>query len=486
MLFNKKTQLIVSFLLIVNLLHAQTNNSLDTFIQWIDNDGAAFSFLLYDIEKEEPVYDYQTKMQLTPASVLKLLTTATALNILGSDFRFETKLAYRGEIKEGILYGDLIILGSGDPSLGSKYLQENSDAFLTTWYQALQQAGIQSVNGALIGDGSCLDEIGVSSKWLYEDLGSYYGAGSYGLNVFDNNYQVYLNSFAPNSTPTIVGMKPKIADFVFHNKITTQNRTSDSTIILGMPFQNERHLYGEVSANKKQITLTGDIPDPTLFLATYTQDYFKRKGIQFTKKATTTRLSTEHILPNKILATTFSPPLTELIRITNEVSQNLYADALLKRIGRADTTQPLKQLNAFEQGIATLKNHWKEKGIDVSSLCIYDGSGLALPNKLSAQLMNNILVAMHPMHSGDSTFFKTLPLAGSEGTVRNLLKNNKLNGDIRLKSGSMTRVKGYAGYVFINQKAYTLVLIVNNYNGTGKEITQKIDTLLQNILKIDN
>ena len=142
--------------------------------------------IVKEVNSGETVFAYDTIRQLTPASVMKTVTTATALEILGEDYRFPTALEYDGSIENGLLKGNLYIKGSGDPSLGSAHFAPDHKRFLQEWISALKKVGIHKIQGAVIADESIFDTEGTSLKWVGEDMGSYYGAGSYGLCVLDN------------------------------------------------------------------------------------------------------------------------------------------------------------------------------------------------------------------------------------------------------------------------------------------------------------
>lgn len=459
------------------------------FLQLPGLRGASFSLMVKTLDQGKTIYAYDSLRYLTPASVMKTLTTATALELLGSDYRFPTALEYDGELAEGVLHGNLYIKGSGDPSLGSAHLKENAGSrtleendFLSVWLAAIRQAGIREIRGAVVADESIFDTEGISGKTVYEDLGSYYGAGSYGLSVFDNLYRLYLKTGAPGSRPQIQKTVPDLPSLRFHNHLQARTAASDSSFILGAPFAPDRYLYGTVPAHRKSYVLKGDIPDPALFLATYLTRQLRAHHIAVRDEPGCYRLWKEegkwHRQPRQTLVTTYSPPLEELVRITNHASHNLYADALLKTIGLAYEPAPDETLSSFERGIRVVRAHWEAKGLDAASLCLYDGSGLAPADKLTTGFLADFLHHMACQSAQAESFIHSLPLAGQKGTVANFLKGSELQGKVRLKSGSMGGVKGYAGYVEKGGKYYAVALLVNNYTLEGRQLNKAIENLL--------
>ena len=486
MLFNKKKYLIVTFITCIQSLMGQDASSTARSITAMQQHGATVSCVMYNLNKGTTHYAFQPDLQVTPASVLKLITTATALELLGADYQFKTALSYSGTIKNGVLDGNLYIIGSGDPSLGSQHIGVKSEQFLKDWTVAIKRAGIHTVTGDIISDASCFDGYGVSNKWLLEDLGSYYGAGAYGINLFDNAYKLLLQTGATGSKPRIVATQPNIEQLIFHNELICRNIAKDSSYILGMPLANERYLHGVVPANKKRYTLKGDIPNPMQFMATYTKRFLTKQGIQIKGTAKVTTKNSAHTIRQKSLKTLCvieSPSLKELIKITNYKSQNLYADALLKQIGVAQNKGVNNKANTFDKGIQAVKLYWEDKGVDTDACWMYDGSGLAVTNKVSSQFMIEVLAQMHPRQSQDSTFYKSLPLVGVEGTVRNLLRTKNITGELRLKSGSMSRVRAYAGYWSYNNQDYAIAFFINNYNMSGKKLTPIVESFFQTLLK---
>lgn len=447
--------------------------------------GATTGLSVKDLRTGKEVYAYDPGRQVTPASVMKTVTTATALEVLGREYTFPTVLEYDGKIVNGVLEGNLYIRGSGDPTLGSRHLKDTPPCdFVKPWLKALRKAGIKEIKGAVVADESCFDQQGLSWKWVNEDLGSYYGAASYGITVFDNNYTIRLQTGDSGSVPVIKQVHPRV-ELAFHNRLRCVSGKAGEYYISGIPFGHERYLLGTVPCKRESYLLKGDIPDPALFLAQYVTRFLRDQGIVVGKEPSCYRLLHEKGAWNPSertgLVTAFSPALDTIVRITNEVSQNLYADILLKTIGNRYVSVPAgkpEPVSSFEKGTEAVKKYWEQQGLDISSLWMYDGSGLAVTDKLSAGFLTDLLVYMRTRSTNAASFYASLPLAGQEGSVKNFLKGTKLQGNARLKSGSMSRVRSYAGYIESGGKEYAVALIVNQYGCEGKEITREIERLL--------
>lgn len=444
--------------------------------------GASFSLVVKDLEGGRTVCSYDADRLLSPASVLKIVTTSSALDILGEDYRFPTSLEYEGTVKEGVLHGNLYIKGSGDPSLGSSYFSPEQNRFLSVWTDALRKAGIRRITGRVIADESIFDTEGSSVKWLREDMGNYYAPGSYGISVFDNLYKLSLRSGEAGTRPSIKGTEPDVSFIRFKNYLNTATVSSDSAYIIGAPLDSVRYLYGTIPAGRDRYVLKGDIPDPALFLAAYLTSWLHRQGVRIDGSPSCYRLEAEQDRWKKrertTLITTYSPPLREIARVCNRVSHNLFADALLKTVGLRYKPRKNEVISSFGRGVAVIRDHWKKKGLDVSYLRMDDGSGLAPTDKLSAAFMSDLLLYMARESAVSEAFIASLPQAGLEGSVRNFLKGTKLQGKARLKSGGITGVRSYAGYIEKGGKTYAVAVFSNNYSCPMRQMTAALEKLL--------
>ena len=464
------------------LAGAQTPAPVKWLLQAPYMRGASFSLVVKDVQDGRTVYSYDTERLQSPASVLKTVATATALEILGEDYRYPTTLEYDGILENGTLEGNLYIKGSGDPSLGSSHFAPGQNKFLSTWIAALQKAGIKHITGSVISDESIFDTEGVSIKWLREDMGNYYAPGSYGISIFDNMYKLSLQTGAAGTRPVLKGTEPDIPFIRFKNYLKAAPVSSDSAYIIGAPLDDVRYLYGVLPANREAYVLKGDIPDPALYLARYLTDQLQQKGIRVDGSPSCYRIEVEENRwkkgERKEIVTTYSPTLREIASVCNHVSHNLYADALVKTVGLQYKPRRNEMISSFGRGVQVVKEYWEKKGLDVFPLRMNDGSGLAPADKVSAGFMGELLVYMATESAVSDAFIASLPQAGIEGSVRNFLKGSKLQGKARLKSGGITGVRSYAGYITKDGKTYAVAVFSNNYSCPMSRMTRALEKLL--------
>lgn len=474
---------LLCLLLCLHLLAgAQTPAPVKWLLQAPYMRGASFSLVVKDVQEGRMVYSYDTDRLQSPASVLKTVATATALEILGEDYRYPTTLEYDGILESGTLEGNLYIKGSGDPSLGSSHFAPGQNKFLSTWIAALQKAGIKHITGSVISDESIFDTEGVSIKWLREDMGNYYAPGSYGISIFDNMYKLSLQTGAAGTRPVLKGTEPDIPFIRFKNYLKAAPVSSDSAYIIGAPLDDVRYLYGVLPANREAYVLKGDIPDPALYLARYLTDQLQQKGIRVDGSPSCYRIEVEENRwkkgERKEIVTTYSPTLREIASVCNHVSHNLYADALVKTVGLQYKPRRNEMISSFGRGVQVVKEYWEKKGLDVFPLRMNDGSGLAPADKVSAGFMGELLVYMATESAVSDAFIASLPQAGIEGSVRNFLKGSKLQGKAHLKSGGITGVRSYAGYITKDGRTYAVAVFSNNYSCPMSRMTRALEKLL--------
>lgn len=474
---------LLCLLLCLHLLAgAQTPAPVKWLLQAPYMRGASFSLVVKDVQEGKTVYSYDTDRLQSPASVLKTVATATALEILGEDYRYPTTLEYDGILESGTLEGNLYIKGSGDPSLGSSHFAPGQNKFLSTWIAALQKAGIKHITGSVISDESIFDTEGVSIKWLREDMGNYYAPGSYGISIFDNMYKLSLQTGAAGTRPVLKGTEPDIPFIRFKNYLKAAPVSSDSAYIIGAPLDDVRYLYGVLPANREAYVLKGEIPDPALYLARYLTDQLQQKGIRVDGSPSCYRIEVEENRwkkgERKEIVTTYSPTLREIASVCNHVSHNLYADALVKTVGLQYKPRRNEMISSFGRGVQVVKEYWEKKGLDVFPLRMNDGSGLAPADKVSAGFMGELLVYMATESAVSDAFIASLPQAGIEGSVRNFLKGSKLQGKAHLKSGGITGVRSYAGYITKDGKTYAVAVFSNNYSCPMSRMTRALEKLL--------
>lgn len=444
---------------------------IDSFINSENIKHSNLGFYAVDLKTGEVVGNYRSETALVPASVMKVVTSATALEVLGADTTLETKLIIDGNIKNNTLSGDIYIKGGGDPTLGSDRVAINRELFLKEWTNSLKEAGITTILGDII----ILDDLfgyeGIPGNWLWEDMGTGYAPGTYGISIFDNIYTLYLSSGAPGTTPKVTKISPNIEGLSLDNQSKVSFKKKNNISVRGVPLDKKRKIFGEVPSNQTRISLKSDIPDPGLFLGQYFYNYLKNNGVVVKGKVLTARLTSKNPKNPQVIATTNSVPLSDIVKILLTKSDNHYTESLFQILNKSENIN--------------IPEFWKEKGIDTDVLIMRDGSGLSRSDVLSTKLLVDILSYMENNFDKKSEikFEELFPVAGVNGTVSEFLKNTPLEGKVRVKSGSMNGIQSYTGYVENNGNKYAFAIVINHWNGNRSELRKEIEQLLNLLFK---
>lgn len=480
------SSILILLILTTNSIYSQ--NSVQKAINNFVSDNAlmyaSVSFQVVDLSSGQVVASHDANRTLATASTAKLFSTATALEILGEDYQPLTRVYHDGMIDpSGVLKGNIWIRGGGDASLGSHYYYDKSNRtlFLEKWADSLLLAGIKTIEGNIIADGSEFGYEGVPDGWSWSDMGNYYGAGPSGLTIFDNMIEY---SF---STPSSVGrdakltsMSPDIPWLIFHNYVKSSSKSGDNVYIYGGPFDRDRFANGTLPVGQSAFIVKGSLPDPERQFAFEFARILAKKGISVLGEQKTARemnvFSTANDYAKRtLIVSNYGISIGQIIDKTNERSVNLFAEHLINLVGYVKTGD-----GSTSSGLRVLENYWTSK-FTTTAMHVNDGSGLSRSNAISAAHFTGLLSAIQKGKNGDR-FYASLPIAGKSGTMRNICKGQAGDGKIAAKSGSMTRIKSYAGYVNSSTgKKYAFALIVNNATCSSSALVDKMEVVFNAI-----
>ena len=440
---------------------------------------ASVAVSVYNITQDKEEYSYDADRLLSPASLMKLFTTAAGFEYLGKGYRFKTSLGYTGSItSDGVLNGDLVLVGGGDPLLGSyRYRQTSMDTLFRLWYKALKKVGINSVNGKVVCDASIFDGPQLHDSWLWGDVGNYYGCGATGFNFHENMYFVFFNPDKREGyAATIDHLQPKGIDVRAQNMVTTGPANSgDQVVIYGTPTSSMRYYTGTVPLGKNNFKVRGALPNPGKTCAELFSVYLRNKGLNVTFHASEEKSDAKK---TTVIFDYYSVIYSIIAQYTNMASNNLYAESIFKLLG-----SKLYGKGNFKNGTQAVNKYLSDKKLDISAVNIVDGSGLSKNGLATARFFTDFLAAVFQTDYYND-FRKTLPKVGENGTVRNMLKNLvPQNAEMYLKTGTMTGVTSYAGYATrSNGDKICFSILVNNQTAQLSVVRPKIEKLLLAII----
>jgi serine-type D-Ala-D-Ala carboxypeptidase/endopeptidase (penicillin-binding protein 4) len=431
---------------------------------------AIVSLYVVDSKTGKVIFDKNSEVGLAPASCQKVITSASAFELLGRDFTYKTIIGkdYQGDNKYSA--GSLFIEGSGDPTLGSWRWKETTD---TNIYSKI--LGILKKNQFTSFERNIyVYDLGYGFQptpngWIYEDMGNYYGAACFGFNWHENQFNLTLQSGEKEGYPTeIVEMKPFMFS-VFNNNIRTGKKGSgDNAYIFSIPFSTAITTKGTIPLQEKPFTISGSIPSPGNVFAYELSNYLKSNNIKINGVANSQSDCVLHQLQlykaTHIIDSIFSPSLDSMNYWFLKKSINLYGEAFLKSI---ITSKYKYGFNGnYDTAISIVKQFWKQKGIEQSAINIIDGSGLSPANRVTTNALVTVM-QYAKKQNWFSSFYYALP---------------EMNG-IKMKDGYIGGVRSYTGYIKSKSGTdYTFAFIVNNFDGSPATAREKMWKMLD-ILK---
>ena len=437
-------------------------------------------------------------LKLVPASNVKLVTTGLALGLLGPDFRFETRIAYSGSITDGVLKGDIYIVGGGDPTTGANVpiVPQVTNTF-SKWKKLLSDAGIRSIEGRIIGDPRFFaDSTPENLGWTYDDLGTNYGAGSTGLNFFENAQNFLITPGAKvGEAPQISPRYPNTPWMRYENlAVTGAARSANTVYYINTPLAPQAMFAGSFPVDRKGYTLECSNRFPSLTCADYFRNYLEDSGISVKGGASDIApdgmvrelpgivakdraLSVESLT---VLGSTYSPTLFEIIAQTNSESDNFFAETLFKMMSRQRFG-----LTDYDSCVKAANMALNEMGLKTKGVCqIFDGSGLSRKNYISADFFVNFLRLMRSSEHGD-LYLRSLPSPGKRGTLEYMFpkESKEFRSRIYMKSGSMNGVRCYSGYILPQdgKPEHTIVFsfLINNLVADSWMVNPSIDSIIK-------
>jgi serine-type D-Ala-D-Ala carboxypeptidase/endopeptidase (penicillin-binding protein 4) len=421
-----------------------------------------------DVKTGKLVFEKNAQVGLAPASTQKIFTSIAAFDLLGKDFRYKTDIGYSGNINDSLLKGNLYVIGSGDPTLGSdRWASTNCKELLLKMVGAIKKAGIKEINGDIICGNNNFTSQSIPSGWVWEDIGSYYGAGAYPFNWMENKFDITLSSETRvNSKVTLENIAPPgFATQVLSELKTDKKGTGDNAYIF--PSIDPRSyilLKGTIPVDEKNFKISGAITNPSYAFTTMLANYFPSKSIGWTppNEGWTSRPPNfvdqlPAIKKENIFLSVFSPTLDSINYYFLRKSINLFGEAFIKTIALEKSGYA-----STEKGVDLVKEFWTLQGIEKSALNMLDGSGLSPQNRVTADAMTKALLYAKSKN-WFASFYNGLP---------------DYNG-MKIKSGSIGGVRAYAGYHTAKDgKEYAVAIIVNNFDGSAGTLTKKIFKVL--------
>ncbi|MBD1395731.1 D-alanyl-D-alanine carboxypeptidase/D-alanyl-D-alanine-endopeptidase [Pontibacter sp. JH31] len=460
-LISRKSALLAAALLAHSLAWSQnTATKLATAFQKFEADpqlqNGIASLYVIDAKTGQVVLDRNSKIGLAPASTMKIITSISAYELLGKDFRYKTKFAlHKGD------HASLLVMPSGDPTFGSwRWPLTKEGNVLKGIAQALQRTGIKAVREVVISNEGWNEET-VPDGWMWQDIANYYGAGAAKLNWRENQYDVILKSGKQVGDPvSVVRTVPSLNGYALRSELTSAAvGTGDNAYIYFPMGTNTAAIRGTIPVNENSFKISGALPSGAHQFVSMLADTLKTVGISLPHQPVLQHNSVSPLGYTEF-HTVESPPLDSIVYWFNRKSVNLYGEALVKTIAYKNT-----HTSDTPKGLEIIRQHWSAQGIAGTELAMVDGSGLSPLNRVTTHAQVRLLqyARQQNWYRG---FYASLPV---------------YNG-MKMKSGTIRGVKGYTGYHKARDgREYIFAFVVNNCNGSAATLVKKMYGVLDEL-----
>jgi serine-type D-Ala-D-Ala carboxypeptidase/endopeptidase (penicillin-binding protein 4) len=460
-------------------------------------DAAPFNRQLWGVavvdESGRLVYGRNEDRLFVPASNIKLVVSAVAAALLPPGWKVKTSV-YGGPVVGGVLHGDLVLYGRGDPTMDRRCYAADStlagvcdtDPFLRLrqLVDSLRAKGIRAITGDIVGDGSYFEPTLIHPNWEAFDLNWWYAAPVSGLGFHDNSIDFDWAPGATPGAPAVIMMNPDLGDVAFENRTVTVPPGSESDIgdrFFRQPGTLQIWAEGTVALDNPPRTESFALPDPGLYAARALRQVLAEAGVAVTG---TTRSTTDSTLYAAVRATAplaevTSRPLRDWIFPILNTSQNWFAEMLLKQLGRQFGKE-----GSWPQGLEVERRFLIDSvKVDSTQFSLSDGSGLSSSNLVSPLAFTQLLRYMR-RHPHYAAFAAGLPQAGMVGSLRNRFLSTPLAGRVRAKSGSISRVHSLSGYIELDKgKTLTFSVQANNHAQPSRAMLAVIDSIVVEMAK---
>jgi len=419
------------------------------------------------------LYQLNARKLMMPASTMKIVTLAAAADILGWDFTYETRLAAAGRIDAGTLDGDLLVVGSGDPSIDD--WDGAATKLFASWTDELKARGISTITGRIVGDDKAFGDEALGFGWSWDDLSAAYAAGVSALQFNESSVRVTITPGLGLGDSASVVLSPSASGLMVSNRIATSApNTAASIQRRRLPGSSRLELRGSIPAGSAAIVQLVSVDNPTLFFVTALREALIAHGIDV--RGPPVVIDDLPVAPptsgEPTLATHRSPPLSALAPTLMKLSQNQFAETFLKTIGGAAGTPTS---DGGRAAVRAMLQRWSVSPAVIQA----DGSGLSRYNYIAADALVDLLRHIASDERLRGPFQASLPIAGRDGTLETRLKGTAAEGNAMMKTGSMTGVRAAAGYVrTADGDEAAFAILANNFDASPSLVTQAADSIV--------
>lgn len=460
---------------------------------------AFIGVLIVDAATLQPVYELNAGRYFTPASNTKLFTTVLAMSTLGPDYHFRTTIETSGGTLDssGRLRGDLVLVGRGDPDFSNRRIPYDagnpidgpSDKPLAELADAVVAKGVKEIDGDIVGDDSYFPYEPYPDGWAIGDLPEDYGAAVSAICFDDNGLDIKITPGDHVGSPAGVTVEPWPGYDVYDFSITTGAADSAPDFHTVMEPGSKKFLIrGSIPFGHATTDLGAAMPEPAIYTASVLKQMLIARGIRVTGNARALHappapenpptasapavVAPSTTPPPLVLAERDSPPLIEIVRVLNKVSQNLHAEILLRTVAKEKTG-----MGSLAGGLKIEQQFLTSIGVPLGDVLVDDGSGLSRENLVTPRAVIALLEYVRQQPWGDA-FVTTLPVAGLDGTLEHRMNGTPAESRIQAKTGSVARVQAISGFATTVRGEHLIFSMFDNHNGgPGRDAEKILDAI---------
>ena len=436
-------------------------------------EHATWGVMVRSLERSDTIFRLGSERLVMPASNMKLVTGAAALDVLGPEYLYRTEIAARGALREGVLEGDLVVLGVGDPTISSRF-HEAPDAVFQAWADSLRAHGVHRVTGQLVGDEGAFDGVPWGRGWAFDFLDRAYAAGSGALTLEEGAVEVRVQPAAAAGQLPEVELRPGTAHFILVNDVVTGEAGGDGTIDAEhLPDGSGLRVFGSVPAEGSEVVRRYAAPgDPAAYFLAVLRETLEASGIEVEGGIRRTRGGMGGMGAVPVFYH-HSAPVAEIVPAFMLPSQNQIAELVFRTLGvelRRDGS-----VSASRQVVGSILAGY---GHDPAELIMWDGSGLTRYNYLTADFLSDLLERMAAGPHAE-VWMASLPVAGESGTLRNRMLGTPAEGVVVAKTGTISNARALSGYVTTaDGERLVFSMIANNHRRSAADVDQVVERAL--------
>ena len=456
--------------------HHALADRLTALLEGDEAEQALWAVFVRSLDAGDVLFAHHGDRLMMPASTMKIITLAVAAERLGWDYSYETRLLSAAPVVDGVLRGDLIVRGNGDPTINTS--AGNGMPAFDAWATTLLRAGITAIDGRVIGDDDLVEDAAPGYGWSWDDLPYGYATPGGALQHHDNVALLTVHPGSVAGEDAVIEIGPAASGVRVVSRVETVSSDGETELTLKRMPDGALEVLGAVPASAAPVYRTASVENPTVFFVRGLKQTLKTRGIDVSGDAVDLDEIDAVMVDDdlRLLANHRSPLLSGIAGTLMRVSHNLYAETLLR------TLDQHRRPRTAAAGRDVMREVLESWGVDPSRIIAADGSGLSRYNYVTARTLVDVLQRMHddPRHA--ATFLATLPVAGHSGTLEARLTGTAAAGNVHAKTGSMSNVRALSGYVTsADGEALAFAVLANNFPGPAGPILGVIDRLVDQL-----